>query len=355
MSALHATGGAGRGRGLRIGVQALGFLVSVGLLVWAGGLVFGAKNVEQRERLWSAPWYLVVLLPALSVATHLLNGALFQQTLYPVRRLRFWEVQGVNAMATLLASLPFKMSVMLRVLIHNRRDGVPVFTIGAWFIAMAVVMLASAVPVLGVSLWRGRVDGVWLVCVLAGMVGMAGIVVASARVLSRGAGWRWVESVWFALPLPRRVKGERGEGEARAGLLGKVHEGLRMLGHARAVGICVGLRALDAGVQTGRFLVAARVLGIPLATDHAVLAGSSYYLIGALAPTGSLGAREGGTGLIGKVLWGSGAEGGGGGGLDVERFFLIIGLVTAADLMVLLVGGVIGMVCLRPWRLMRGG
>jgi hypothetical protein len=328
---------------LTLALQLLGFAAGVGLMVWAGSFVFSDANVEARQRIWSAPAHLVALLLGLSVLTHLINGSLFYAALAPVRRLRFWEVQAVNAMASLLASLPFKLSVLLRVAVHHRRDGVPLLTIGAWFIAVGVVMLASAAPVIIVSLARPTVDALWFVLVIVGVALSAGTVVAAAGFFSEGRGWALVERVWNALPLPGALRGEPdpAEGRRRPTLLDRGHEGLRMLAHPGAVFASAGLRLADAGVHAGRFLVAAAILGVPLAADHAVLAGSSYYLIGALAPTGALGAREGGTGLIGQIL----AE------VDLGQFMLIVVVVTAADLLVLLVGGAVGLAFLRPDRL----
>ena len=72
----------------------------------------------------------------------------------PVQRLRTLDVVAVNAIATLLNYLPFKLSVISRIVIHNRRDGVPLGKIVGWLAAVGVGGVISFGPVALVSLWH---------------------------------------------------------------------------------------------------------------------------------------------------------------------------------------------------------
>jgi hypothetical protein len=256
-----------------------------------------------------------------------------------VRKLKTADIQSVNAIAALLALLPFKLSVVFRAVVHNRRDRLPILTIAAWLGAVAAIMAATVLPPLGASLWRGTIDGAWWAASLGGIALCASAVIVGARVFSDGAGWRWLERVVRALPLPTAIKGT-ADG-AKPGILPRVHEGLRMLAHPGAVLACVGLRMTDAAVCTARFLVAASILGVALPSDKAVIAGATFFLIGAAAPTGQLGAREAGTaGLLATLMH----------GVDLDQFKLVVLLVSVTEASVLVVMAMAGAAWLRPWR-----
>ena len=144
----------------RIAVQLVGFSVGMALLVWAVRLALNEDNRGQFQRLAEAPPLHVIGLIGLSIATIVLNGMIFHRTLVPVRRLRTLDVVAVNAIATLLNYLPFKLSIISRVLIHNRRDGLPLGQIAGWLAAVGVGGVISFGPVAVVGLWRGTIDAV---------------------------------------------------------------------------------------------------------------------------------------------------------------------------------------------------
>ena len=107
-----------------------------------------------------------------------------------------------------------------------------------------------------------------------------------------------------------------------------------MLGSPRAVGGVVSWRLADLATQSARFLIAAAIVGRAIRWDESLLAGSTYYLIGSVSPAGQLGLREAGTaGLIGKVL----------AGVDFDAFSLIVLMVTAAELVALMLGAAIAL------------
>jgi hypothetical protein len=68
-----------------------------------------------------------------------------------------------------------------------------------------------------------------------------------------------------------------------------------MLGSASAVGQGVFWRSASMGLGVWRFAVAAAAVGGVMTIGQCVVADSVYFSIQATAPTGALGAREGGT------------------------------------------------------------
>lgn len=338
----HSTGPARTpprtGAAIRMGLQILGFVAGLGLMVWCVSLALSPDNQRQFARLREASLGQIGSLVGLSILVVMISGTVFRQTLAPVRRLPMIDVQATNAIASLLALLPFKLSVVFRVVVHNRRDGVPLLTIGAWFAAVAAVMAATLTPILAFSLWRQRADAVWIGGSLAGVALSIGLLLTVARRLSRERAWQWFSGVWSRLPLPRPLRSP--------GLQERAHEGVRMLAHPGAVLTCAGLRMTDMLVQAARFMVAAAILGQPLQWDQAVIAGGTFFLIGAVAPSGQIGAREMGTaGALHAVLP----------QVDVDRFAIVVLLISAVETAVLLAGSMVGLAYLRPDRLLRLG
>lgn len=326
----------------RQGAQALGFLVGLGLLWWCAAEALKPENREKLARLGEAEAWQVAAIVGLTVASVLLNGSLFWVTLTPVRRLRWLDVQATNVIASLLALLPFKLSVLFRVLVHRQRDGVPLLTIGAWFSAMAAVLLVAIGPTAAGAAWAAGVgrgeDGAavgrwWLALPVAGAATLAALMVAVARWLAHERGWAVVDRLVDLLP------GARARGIVRERLLPRAHEGVRMLGAPGAVGAAVGMRLADIAVQAARLLVAASVVGQALPLELAVLAASAYFLIGVLAPTGSLGVREAGTAGVFALL-------------ATEEFTVVVITITAAETMVQLGGSVVAALWLRVDRLL---
>jgi hypothetical protein len=276
--------------GVRALVQ-LGLLVGgLGVLGWC--IVQALSNPEyaaQLSRLRDAgSWAIVGVLVVLSAISTSLSGLMFWAVLRPVKRLRAGDCVLVNAVTALLGYVPFKLSLAFRVLYHYRRDGMPLMLIGGWLAATGVVIVASLGPTLA-SLLRAEMDAAWWLIALGGTGAMSLAAVLAGRLLSTQAGWRFLMRL-AAIPrfgwLERTASG-RG---AR-----NLHEGTRMLASPGAVFGAVAMRLIDVIVQSARFALAARLLGVPMSTETAVLAGSVYFLLQAFSPAGSLGVREGGT------------------------------------------------------------
>lgn len=309
-----------------VALNLLGFALGLVLLWWCGARALSPENSEQLQKLASAPWWQAASLVALSMVSVLFNAMAFRAAIAPVRKLPVRDVLSVNFIASLGNYMPFKLGLIFRVLTHNRRNGVPLLTIGAWMGAMGVIMLGVLGPVLLAGVWRGRVDALWWAASAGGIALLTGVAIGSARFAGTGRGWALIEWVWVNLPMPRRLR--------QSAMLERVHEGTRMLGSPRAVAAVVTWRLADLATQSARFLVAAAIVGRAVRWDEALLAGSTYYLIGSVSPAGQLGLREAGTaGLIGKVL----------AGVDFDAFSLIVLMVTAAELVALLLGAALAL------------
>jgi hypothetical protein len=326
----------GRGRGvLRAAVQVAGFAAGLGLLAYCASVALAPENREHLSRLrgvTAAPAAALVGLTLLSLA---INATVFWLAIRPVQRLGYAASLGVNAVATLLSLAPFKLSILFRVVFHRVRDGLPLLTGGAWMGAAGVIILAGLAPPAAASLWRrgagGGVDALWWGATLGGLVAGGAAIVAAARLLLHPAPWARLERLAAALPAP----------SLHQRLLPRGHEALRMLADPAAVAGGLALRGADLAVHTARFLVAAAAIRVDLPAEDAVLIASVYFLIGAAAPTGAVGFREGGA--LGAVIGLRGGE---------APYLLVIGLVSAVDVAVVLAAAGVSAACLRLDRLL---
>lgn len=320
-------------RAIRSGLQVVGFAVGVALLVWAVKIVLAPENREMLDRLRDASTGQALLLAGLCAATVLLNGGCFWLVVRPVKRLRFVDLQATNAVACMLAPLPFKLSVIFRVFVHTARDRMAILTIGAWFACFGLLVVMTYAPVLLAGWWRQRADAMWAAAALVGVAASMGAVVVAA-------GWFGVESRWngltgwvLRLPWPGVVR------RVLSGLIARGHEGVRMLSHGGIVFGSAGLRLADIGVHTARFVLAASILGLALPVDQAVLAGSAFFLIGMLWPAGQVGFREAGTAGMLSLIFPE---------IDFKPFMVVVTLISATELLTLLVMGAAGLAWLRP-------
>lgn len=327
-------------RVLKTVFQLLAFVAAIVMLVWAAKVPLRPQNRESLEALRDAPLIYPVGLCLLALGTTVVNGLQFWVQLTPVRRLRVLDVQAVNAVATVLAYL-FKISVLFRVLVHNRRDRVGLLTIGAWFAAVAAVMGCVLVPFAVAGAWRQKPDLVWGAVSLGSAIALCAVMLAISRYLAQEHHWIWFSKLVHRFPMPgiaRRLL------EKPDGPLDRAHEGVRMLADPRVLVCAVLLRLTDVTIQATRFYLAARVLNVPLGVDQAVLAGSVYFMIGAVYPAGQLGAREGGTAWLLRLVIP---------GFDLDRFIVVVLLVTATEMLTVLLAAAAGTAWLRPDRLLR--
>jgi hypothetical protein len=327
---------------LKRALQVVGFLVGVGLFVWCIATAFKPENRAQLERLADAPAWAVGLLGLLNVAYIALNAQILWATVRPVRNVSGWSVQAVHAVCVLLSYLPFKLSVVFRVVAHTRRDGVPVLVIGAWLAAAGGCTLTVLGILTGASVIRGGVDWGWGGLVVVGLLlyfvlanGLCRLV-AGERGLERARGL----ADWTGVGVIKRA--------ARWPRLGELQGVFDMQAHRGWFAACILMRVADVGVQAARFWLAAWIVGVEVRPDQAVLIASAYFLIGLVSPTGALGAREAGAAGLAGVL---GLEhlagvGGGSGG----SFVVVALAVSASESLVALVMSGLGIAYLRPDR-----
>ena len=305
---------------VRVAVQVLGFAASLGLLAWCVRIALKDENRDALDRvLHGDPWLIAGML-GLCVLSLVANGSLFVVMIAPVRRVHWLSCCATNALATFLNNFPFKLSLASRFLIHKRRDGLPLLMIAAWIGATAAVILAVLGATLVATMWRGGVDALWWVSsVGAAVVGFA-VIVGCARVFAGEAG---KERLARLVGVTRIGVLER---VVRGAWFAKMHTGLDMLASPRAVGSGMLLRVIDTAFIAGRFAVAAELAGVEASMGSVVLAATLYFFIGAVTPSGALGARDGGTFGAMKFLPAAGAIG--------SEFAVVILTVTASEFVV---------------------
>ena len=273
--------------------QGVGFLGSLAALGWAVSVALKQENREQLSKLSEATageLFVLMSLAAISVA---FNGLLFWVVLRPVRKLSPTDVIAVNAISTLLAYLPFKLSIVARFVIHNRRDKIAVLTIGAWIVAVTFLILAVIGPIAIASLLLKEISPLWWTISLLGAGSCTLIGSIIARKLSGEVGLKRIGRLLGSKLGPRVIQNES---------FAKVHLGFEMLGDLQAAMLGNLFRVLDILSFAMRFYVAARVLSLPISPSDSLLLGVSYFLIGLASPVGMLGTREAGTIAIASMV-----------------------------------------------------
>jgi len=325
--------GAGR---RRIAVQALAILVSIGLLAWTIAGVLKPENRGKLESVLHAPPASLALLLSLSLASLACNGATFWLTLRAVRPVPFVGTQAANAIASFLGYLPFKLSVISRLIIHHRRDGVPVVALGAWLAANAVLVLGVLGCVIVARLWRGAVDGLFFGAA-AGLLAVFGVTLCVAARLFAGAAGR---ARYDALASRLGLIGRLMTSPALAHLLA----GFDILAHPGVVAGTIVVRLLDLAAQAGRFVIAAQIIGVPLTWSGAIIPAAAFFIIGASNPAGAVGGREGGTSVIASLLHLESI-------VPLGDFKVITLVVSGSEILIFAAAAIVSAIYVRPDRL----
>lgn len=318
-------------------LQLVGFGASLSLLYWCIRVALRSEEMRARLReLNNAPPLELGLLLALSAGTVILSGLVFASIVRRVHRIAWSDVVATNCLCTLLGNLPLKISLIVRVLVHNRRDGVPMLTIAGWFAAVSAIIMISLVPPVASAVLVGEVGFTWWVIAGGGVVG-------TTIVAWLVCGWLGSEAGWAAvLRLADAARWKSVSRLARSNGVANLYAGVRMLASARGIFSALLFRVLDIAMQGGRFYLAAHLLQIPLGFSHAVLAGCTYFFLQAIAPAGALGLREF---ITGAVLVGVS-------GLPKEQLAAVVLTVSAAETAINIVLGVLGALWLRVDRLL---
>ena len=293
------------------------------------------ENREKLETLWKAPPGYIAFTALMGLFTHQpgpQRGGTFWALLLPVRRLPMLDVQATNAVATLLAYLPMKLSAVSRFVIHNRRDHVPLMTIGAWMGASGVCLLASIGPPVAAAFWRRHIDGPFLCAMLGGMALTYTLTLVLSRIFAHAKGLARLHRLTDPLGfnwLNRMM---------HAAWFHNFHAGFAMLAHPWTLLATRAMRTADVMLQASRFALAAKVVGVDLSWEGAILIATTFFMIGVLSPAGNLGTREGGaTGVAALVP-----------GLSTSGFIVVALVVSASEMVVNAIFGTIGLVWLRP-------
>ncbi len=320
-------------------VQVVGALIGLGLLAWCVKLAMREGNRDQLEHLRAATAGQIAGMFGLSLASLFCNGLVFWGLIGGAprhadqRRPPFWHVQAVNAVATCLALIPFKLSVVYRFFVHRTRDRIPIGTIAAWMAAAAAALAAVCGPFV-VAATLGLRGAPLIIAGLAGVALVAALGWWIARIFAGTAGLTKLQALAGGTRVSLFARA------ARSRPFEHVHAGFDMVGDARAWWTGIAGRCGDLAMQGARFWLAARILGIQIDPASALLLGLAYFALGAASPSGALGVREtGATGLAALMhLEGS------------ERYAGVTLLVTAADSIPTLLAAAAGLVAVRPWQ-----
>lgn len=322
--------------GARLVLQVVGFLIGIALLGWCVRLALSEENRASLEQLADAPPGALASLLGLSVVGVVANGLIFWAALRPVRRIAPLDVVATNALATFLANLPFKIGLLARIAIHNRRDKVPMAMIFGWFGAVTATLLLVSGALIGAGLLRGVLGGWTVPAAVVFMVLLSGMTVLIAKRLSGERGHRRLSR------LIGRVGGKRALRLARTQVIRELHMGLDMLASGRWVAVVVLFRAVDFGAQAWRWVVAGELVGSDVSATDGLLISGGHFLAGALSPVGMLGFREGAAMGTAGLL-----------GLDARGFAPIALLTAGAELVVVIAGAGLAIAWLRLDRVLR--
>lgn len=296
----------------RLALQVVGLLLSIGALAWAVRLALAPENRASLERLRDAPASALIPLLASTALSIILNGLMFWLLIRPHRRLPLAGVLSTNAIAVFFSILPFKLGLLSRVLIHHRRDGLPMKLLIAWLAAMAALGLAAFAPLGAVGLLLGELNALWLLLAGLGFLATHALGYACARAAPR---YRILSRLSLGADL--------------------------MLRDVRLLALVACIRLLDAALLSARFMSASAITGHDLAAEQAVLLGTTFFLISVLSPLGALGFREGGVAALALAL-----------NLDTQAIALIGLLVSAAEVAVSSIMALVGFVIVRPDRIL---
>ncbi len=332
-----------RGKRIRtIVIQIVGLLAGLASLAYALSKAFGSGNKEQWEKLSHISNSQLAAIFALSAATLLVEGLSFWILVRPIKRLPAIDVIATNSLCTFLAYLPFKLSAITRVLIHNRRDGIPIPTIMAWFAAFALVMVVTFIPAVLLVGVMGAIDGRW------GAAIGAILIVACIGLLIVGRWFRGDPGLERLAGFLRALRLSRAEPLLRSRVWQNLHAGFDVFATPTTVVGSILLRVAHATILTARFVIVARALDLQPSLSISFQFAIAFFFIGAASPAGMAGLREGAvTGLAGLLLKGTSAES------SIPAYSVVAIFVSATEAIVFLVCGILGLLWLRPDRLLK--
>lgn len=290
---------------MRIGLNVLGFAIGVSLIVWC---VIRAMRVDVSASLEGASnWHLALLIicTVVSVGT---NGTLFWTMIQPIQRIRFWDVQLINAVVNLFNYAPVRLGLVTRIAHHRRVDQLEYRYLISWYAGIAAILFAVLGAIVAATVIRPSVDlwwGVVLVTLLA--IGTAVILYVSSHER-----------------LTTRLKGAE-----------------KVLSHPDRLIQGVVLRVIDMIAFGGRLYLACTILGIDLAPRDIVYL-TIISMVTALAPLVTFGLREWAVAFFGPLLTDPSL---------VDEYAAAVLVDRAAEVIVFVPFGVVAVIwMLRRWR-----
>jgi hypothetical protein len=303
----------------RLIVQAIGAAIGIALLWWALHLAFSGDNAQAIERLKDAPPAKVAAMLGLSALSLIINGVMFWLTLLPLKRIPAGETVAANCIATNLSILPFKLSLIVRTLVHIRKHGVGWKQMAAWYAAFAGLTLGT-VLIVGFLVYWWASKGRGIDAALVGLIALA--LVAFMGVVH--AGGRLIPALAKAFP--------------RLAMLSLGAEKIALA--PGVVASHVALRVADLITYGLRFWIAAGIAGVDLTPAQGFQVGCTNMLLRAVAPAGTLGFTEAGTAAAGSLM-----------GLQPDTLALLALMCTAGEFMASLPLAIGAWVWLAPHKL----
>ncbi|MCK4873148.1 MAG: hypothetical protein KAS72_10520 [Phycisphaerales bacterium] len=285
--------------GYMLGLTLMGYCVHTAV---KGGAV--------RDIADASTWQIIALLAcsAVSVVAH---GTAWWLLMRPIQHLLWTRVQAINSVASLFFYAPLKLSVIARVALHRRADGLGYGLMAAWFVAGTGCLGVAVVAILLASALHGSSAPVQII--VAGLV----VVLGCASIIL----------------------------VARFHLVGKLLRGSeRMLVHPMIVVAAVLLRLVDMSAMTVRLRIACDILHEPVSLDEAYALTIMPLIGGVVSPIGALGAREWLTGWFGHLT----------GVADDSLLQSAATIATTSEAAVLLPMTLLALVYLKPHRLFGG-
>lgn len=277
-------------RGWRAVFQVLAFLGGAAFLVW---LVRDALKGDGWQQITdrATPEVLAGLILC-SLASLLINGAIFWSTLFPARREGFWRLQGVNSMASLLNYAPIRLGIVSRYAFHMRVDRMPFLFITSWIFAIAFVLLVVMGSASVAAYLRPTIDLGWLGLTLLPLA-------------------LFVAVLPFFLRNPTLLRYTKGSE--------------KMLSDRPMLSLSIVLRLLDLAAWAGRLYFATHIVDTGLSGGDVILLAVVAVLV-SLNPLGRIGYREAAVRWVAPLLAGGALTGG-----EVEQRFSQLALIESGS------------------------
>jgi glycosyltransferase involved in cell wall biosynthesis len=277
-------------KGWRLAVQVLGFLAGIAFLVW---LVRDALQGDGWSQIREAatPGTLAGLLLC-SLASLVINGAIFWSTLFPARREGFWRLQAVNGTASLLNYAPIRLGIVSRYVFHMRVDRMHFLFITSWIFAIAFVLLVVMGSASVAAFVHPKIDLLWLVYTI---LPLGVFVFVLPKILTR----------------PAVLKFTKGSEQ--------------MLANRPWLSFSIVLRLLDLATWAGRLYFATLIIDTGLSGGDVMLLAVVAVLV-SLNPLGRIGYREAAVRWVAPLLAGGAMTGD-----DVQQRFSQLALIESGS------------------------